>query len=359
MVYTSINVKAEERILDLRSISLKSRKDLKKLTDFLNSRGLEIDDDLNYAVVLEEGNEIIASGAMSGPVLKCIAVKESREGEGLIGKIVTYLLLKAHHEEINHLFLFTRPDKTAVFTDLGFYEIARVEETAVLMENRKNGLSDFLQQLKKSKVDGNGIASIVMNCNPFTLGHLYLIEKTASENDHVHVFLVDENRSLFPTEVRIALVEEGTSHLDNITIHHTGMYMISTATFPSYFLKDSHKVVDAHGRMDLAIFTRHIAPALGITKRYAGEEPLCPVTSHYNELMSQLLPPAGIEVNVLKRKEEGGKVISASRVRQMIADDEYESLAALVPSVTLEYLKSKEAESVINRIKKAKEKDRK
>lgn len=322
-----------------------------KLTGFLKGRELDFEEDLDYAIVLEEGEDIIAAGAMSGPVLKCIAVEKSREGEGLIGKIVTYLLLKAHHEGVNHLFLFTKPENGAVFTDLGFHEIARVDDSAILMENRKTGLEDYKAKLAEFRVEGKNIASIVMNCNPFTNGHLYLIEKTASENDHVHIFLVDENRSLFPTEARIDLVRRGTAHLKNVTIHHSGLYIISAATFPSYFLKDSKKIVETHGQMDLQLFTRHIAPALGITRRYVGEEPLCPVTSHYNDLMKELLPPAGIELIVISRKESEGEVISASKVRALIKADDYEAIGRIVPRATMEYLRSPEAEKVIGKIK--------
>ncbi|MBB6480208.1 [citrate (pro-3S)-lyase] ligase [Spirochaeta isovalerica] len=351
MIYTSIYIKAEERILDLRSISLKSKKDVGTFTEFLNSRDLEMDEDIDYAIVLEENDRIIASGAMSGPVLKCIAVDRNYEGEGYIGKIVTYLLLKAHHENIDSLFLFTKPENEPVFSDLGFHQIAKVDGEAVLMENMKNGLEKYLDHLSEKKVSGDRIASIVMNCNPFTKGHLFLIEKAASENDHVHIFLLDENRSLFPADVRIDLVRKGTSHLDNVTVHHSGQYIISAATFPSYFLKDSKRIIDAHGRMDLALFCDRIAPALGINRRYVGEEPLCPVTSHYNELMAEILPPAGIELIVVKRKEQDDDVISASRVRKLIAEDDFDAISEIVPQTTLQYLKSPEAQAVIKRIK--------
>ncbi|MBN2656090.1 MAG: [citrate (pro-3S)-lyase] ligase [Spirochaetales bacterium] len=351
MIYTSINIKAEERILDLRSISLKSKKDVRIFTEFLNSRDLEMDDDIDYAIVLEENEKIVASGAMSGSVLKCIAVDRNYEGEGYIGKIVTYLLLKAHHENSDHLFLFTKPENEAIFSDLGFYGIAKVDGEAILMENMKNGLADYLEKLSQKKVPGDKIASIVMNCNPFTKGHLFLIEKTAAENDHVHIFLLDENRSLFPADVRMDLVKKGTAHLENVTVHHSGQYVISAATFPSYFLKDSERIIDAHGRMDLTLFRDRIAPALGINRRYVGEEPLCPVTSHYNGLMAEILPSGGIELIVIKRKEQGDGVISASRVRKLIARDDFDAIAELVPPATLHYLKSPQAEPVIKRIK--------
>jgi len=341
----------EEVILDLRSISLKSKKDLNKLRHFLHERDLDLDTDIDYAIVLEEDDKIIASGAMSGPVLKCIAVSKSFEGEGLIGKIVTYLLLNAHHHGVNHLFLYTNPKNIQIFTELGFHEIIRVDETAVLMENRNHGLPDYLKKLSESKVPGNEIASIVMNCNPFTNGHRYLIEQAASENDHVHVFILDENLSQFPTDVRIRLVEEGTADLKNVTIHHSGNYIISAATFPSYFLKESKKIIDAHGRLDLQLFCRFIAPALGITSRYAGEEPYCVVTSRYNELMEEILPSSGIKLYIIKRKENGKDVISASMVRELLKIDDFKKIKKIVPPATFKYLESKEAEPIIRKIK--------
>ncbi len=340
-------------ILDIRSISLRNKKEITLLRDFLNERDLNLDDDIDYAVVLEENDIIIASGAMSGAVLKCIAVSKEHEGEGIIGKIVTYLLLKAHHEEINHLFLFTKPHNKKVFSELGFHEISRVENRAILMENNKYGIQNFLSSLSTAKVKGNKISSIVMNCNPFTNGHLFLIEKAASESDHVHIFIVDENRSYFPTDVRITLVKKGTEHLSNVTVHHSGQYIISSATFPSYFLKDSKKIIDAHGRMDLDIFSRHICPALSINKRYAGEEPLCPVTNHYNQLMKEVLPSAGIQLEIVKRKENEKIIISASYVRELLINDDFNIIEKIVPPATLAYLKSEEAEAIINRIKKS------
>ena len=341
----------EEIILDLRSISLKSKKDIKKLTDFLNDRDLELDDDIDYAIVLEEDNAIIASGAMSGPVLKCIAVSVDHEGEGLIGKIVTYLLLRAHHEDVNHLFIFTNPQNVLIFSELGFHEIIRIDETAVLMENKNHGFSDYLEGLAQKKVSGNKIASIVLNCNPFTLGHLYLIEKAASENDHVHLFILDENRSLFPTNIRIDLVKKGIGHLENVSVHHSGDYIISSATFPSYFLKDSQKIIDTHGRLDLKIFCQFIAPALSIKRRYAGDEPLCQVTNHYNELMKEILPEHGMELTIVKRKEKEKQVISASLVRELLKEKDFKNIKKIVPSTTLKFLQSKEAEPIIAKIK--------
>ena len=79
------------------------------------------------------------------------------------------------------------------------------------MENRKDGFSSYLDQLARSRVEAPKVAAIVMNANPFTLGHQYLVEKAAAENDLVHLFMVSEDASLFPYAVRKKLIQEGTA----------------------------------------------------------------------------------------------------------------------------------------------------
>lgn len=92
------------------------------------------------------------------------------------------------------------------------------------------------------------------------------------------------------------------AHLPNVVLHDSGPYIISNATFPSYFLKDEAAVIDGHARLDLAVFTK-IAAALNITARYVGEEPTSQVTGLYNQIMCEQLPKAGIECVVVPRKE--------------------------------------------------------
>ena len=137
-----------------------------------------------------------------------------------------------------------------------------------------------------------------MNANPFTLGHLYLTERASAENDTVHLFMVSEDASLIPFKVRRRLITEGTSHLDNIIYHDSGPYIISSATFPSYFQKDMDAVIESHAKLDLVIFTK-IAHALGIGRRYVGEEPHSRVTGIYNQIMEKELPKAGIQCSVI------------------------------------------------------------
>lgn len=183
------------------------------------------------------------------------------------------------------------------------------------------------------------MGAIVMNGNPFTLGHRYLIEQAASQCDVLHLFVVAENRSLFPTRDRLTLIEAGTADLSNVRVHPSGRYMISAATFPTYFLKENEDAARLQSQLDVTLFAARIAPVLHIAKRFAGQEPLDPVTRAYNETMAALLPRHGIEFLKLPRLEIGGAPVSASRVRALLREKgPCPEVFELVPEVTRRYL---------------------
>ena len=155
-----------------------------------------------------------------------------------------------------------------------------------------------------------------------------------------------------PFAVRKRLVREGVAHLPNVVLHDSGPYIISSATFPSYFLKDEAAVIDGHARLDLAVFAR-IAKALNVTVRYVGEEPTSQVTGLYNQIMAAQLPAAGIDCRVIPRKAVDGNAISASTVRQALQAGDWDKLKTLVPPTTLQYFTSPEAAPVLDRIRRA------
>ena len=317
----------------------------------LLAEGIRRDKNLDYTCgVYDEDYNIIATGSCFGNTLRCMAVSHAHQGEGLMNEVVTHLVQHEYERGVNHLFMYTKCSSAKFFGDLGFYEIVRVNEQVVFMENRRTGFSDYLAELAKTRRDGERVAALVLNANPFTLGHQYLVEKAAGENDVLHVFIVSEDASLVPFDVRKRLVVEGTAHLHNLVYHDTGPYIISSATFPSYFQKDDEAVIESHANLDLEVFVR-IAGALGINARYVGEEPKSLVTGIYNRIMSEKLPEHGIRCVVVPRKTEGGEVISASNVRQAIKEGRLEEVRGLVPESTYNYFASPEAEAVVRKIR--------
>ena len=322
-----------------------------QVESLLLAEGIRRDRNLDYTCgVYDEDYNIIATGSCFGNTLRCMAVSHEHQGEGLMNEVVTHLVQYEYERGVNHLFLYTKCSSAKFFGDLGFYEIVRVNDQVVFMENRRTGFSDYLADLAKTRRDCGSAAALVLNANPFTLGHQYLVERAAGENDVLHVFIVSEDASLVPFTVRKRLVIEGTAHLQNLVYHDTGPYIISSATFPSYFQKDDEAVIESHANLDIGVFVR-IAEALGITARYVGEEPKSLVTGIYNRIMSEKLPEHGIRCVVVPRKTEGGEVISASNVRQAIKDGRLEEVRELVPESTYRYFASPEAEEVVRRIR--------
>lgn len=319
----------------------------------LVSEGIRKDAHLDYTCgIFDDEGRLIATGSCFSNTLRCFAVSASYQGMGLLNLILTHLIEVQVRRGNTHLFLYTKGSSAAFFKSLGFYEIARVDDDLVFMENTKTGFSSYLASLEAPAQKGGKSAAIVMNANPFTLGHQYLIERAASENDILHLFMVSEDCSLVPYSVRRELILEGTSHLSNIVYHDSGSYIISNATFPSYFQKDSVSAICGHARLDLCIFCR-IAEQLGITARYVGAEKKSLVTGIYNEIMRLELPLYGISCVEVPRTQYNGQDISASTARLAIRRDDFSLLRSLVPDCTYRYFTSDAAAPVIAAIKSA------
>lgn len=184
--------------------------------------------------------------------------------------------------------------------------------------------------------------SIVMNCNPFTKGHRYLIEYAARQVDRLYVFVVEEDKSLFKFCDRLEMVKQGSADLKNVVVVPSGRFMISALTFPEYFMKDYVKEKNFDVTMDLEIFCKYIAAPLNIKKRFAGEEPFDPVTFNYNENMRKILPQYGVgfyEISRLSIDKE--RVINATEVRRLLKEGNFKAIEEYVPSTTLKILKDK------------------
>ena len=336
----------------LTQVSLSDKRMLAQVDALLVENGITRDANLDYiCAMVDEENRVIATGSCFGATLRCFAVSQQHQGEGLLNEVVSHLMEYQMARGYTHLFLYTKIKSAKFFQSLGFYEIARVDGTLVFMENRRNGFPSYLSRLEKTARPGVS-GAIVMNANPFTLGHQYLVETAAGRCDTLHLLLLSEDASLVPFGVRKQLVQAGTAHLKNVVLHDSGPYIISNATFPSYFLKDDSAVIQGHAKLDLAIFVR-IARALGVTVRFVGEEPTSQVTGLYNEIMAAQLPENGIDCVILPRKEALGKAISASTVRAALQAGDWQTLSQLVPQTTLDYFRSSEAEPVLRRIRSA------
>lgn len=330
----------------IHEISLTFPHDKNALIHFLESHRLAFEEDIEAAFGIFDSEEtLVGCGCCAGNLLKCFAVDESLRGQNALGSLVSRLVENRFEAGLYDLFVITRPHNKELFTACGFYPLSETG-TVLMMENKKNGLDRFYSRFLSDSDNQSDVGCIVMNCNPFTKGHLALITYAAARCSLLHIFVVEENRSAFPFDVRFRLVTEGTRDFPNVRVHPSGPYMISSATFPTYFLKEGEDAARIQSELDITLFASRIAPILHIRKRFAGDEPFDPVTRQYNEAMETILPGHGISFMKIARvsaETEAGKdeAISASRVRRLLMEGGVTDQALdLVPPCTASYLKN-------------------
>lgn len=357
--------------MEIQTLNPTTPRQRQRIEAFLKRNGLRFDDMHYYAAVTDDDGEMIAGGGLKGNVIKCVAVDDAHKGEAIANTLISHLIAHANEEGHSNVMLFTKPKNRQLFESLSFRLLAEAPE-AVLMETGIGGINNMVEQLKKIKEEGEVCKEnnqeckeeektnlnittpqhlntttpqplttttplrgvVVMNCNPFTLGHRYLIEQAAKQVERLFVMVVREDCSLFAYAERKAMVEQGVAHLKNVTVIDGSEYAISQATFPTYFLKRLDDAADTQMLLDLDLFRRHIAPALGATVRFIGTEPTDQLTRRYNELMHEVLT----DVREISRLEKDGNAVSASRVRKAMEQGYMSTIRQLVPPTTLPYI---------------------
>lgn len=357
--------------MEIQTLNPTTPRQRQRIEAFLKRNGLRFDDMHYYAAITDDDGEMIAGGGLKGNVIKCVAVDDAHKGEAIANTLISHLIAHANEEGHSNVMLFTKPKNRQLFESLSFRLLAEAPE-AVLMETGIGGINNMVEQLKKIKEEGEVCKEnnqeckkeektnlnittpqhlnpstpqplttttplrgvVVMNCNPFTLGHRYLIEQAAKQVERLFVMVVREDCSLFAYTERKAMVEQGVAHLENVTVIDGSEYAISQATFPTYFLKRLDDAADTQMLLDLDLFRRHVAPALGATVRFVGTEPTDRLTRRYNQLMHEVLA----DVRETVRLEKKGNAVSASRVRKAMEQGDMSTIRQLVPPTTLPYI---------------------
>ena len=362
--------------MEIQTLNPATPRQRQRIEAFLKRNGLRIDDMNYYAAMLDDDGEMIAGGGLKDDVIKCVAVDDAHKGEAIANTLVSHLISHANQEGYSCIKLFTKPKNRQLFESLSFRLLAEAPE-AILMETGIGGISNTVEALKKIKEESEKYKEynkeckednkeckedskkckentsylntstpqhlnttmqptgcIVMNCNPFTLGHRYLIEQAAKQVERLYVMVVREDCSLFAYTERKAMVEQGVADIENVSVIDGSDYAISRATFPTYFLKRLDDAADTQMLLDLDLFRRHIAPALGATVRFVGTEPTDQLTRRYNQLMHEALK----DVREINRLEKDGNAVSASRVRKAMEEGDMNTIRQFVPPTTLPYI---------------------
>ncbi len=355
--------------MEIQTLNPATPRQRQRIEAFLKRNGLRFDDMHYYAAITDDDGEMIAGGGLKDDVIKCVAVDDAHKGEAIANTLVSHLISHANQEGYGCIKLFTKPKNRQLFESLSFRLLAEAPE-AILMETGIGGISNTVEALKKIKEESEKYKEynkeckedskkckentsylntsipqhlnttmqptgcIVMNCNPFTLGHRYLIEQAAKQVERLYVMVVREDCSLFAYTERKAMVEQGVADIENVNVIDGSDYAISRATFPTYFLKRLDDAADTQMLLDLDLFRRHIAPALGATVRFVGTEPTDQLTRRYNQLMHEVLK----DVREINRLEKDSNAVSASRVRKAMEEGDMNTIRQLVPLTTLPYI---------------------
>ena len=297
---------------------------------FLGDNALAFEEVDSYYVVTDGEGAILSGAGIKGDVIKCVAVAEEHRSEGLMAPLISHII---GLQGGRNLKVFTKPEYRTVFESLGFHLLAEAPK-AILLENG-GGLEAYVRYL--AALPRKGVCGVVvMNANPFTLGHRHLLEVALKQVDTLFVLPVKEDVSFFPYAERRSMLEA----VPGVVLAEGSAYQISAATFPTYFLKDLSEASETQMQLDIDLFARQIAPALGASVRFVGEEPEDALTSRYNSLMAQMLPSFGISTVVVPRLRLDGVVVSASRVRRALLEGHFAEAACLTPGSVHPYLLS-------------------
>lgn len=323
-----------------------------KVVEFLKGFDLTFTGNIDYTMGLYDDGQLIGTGSLGGRVMRDIAISEKYQKKGLTRRIIRNLQGESYRRGVTGNQIFTKPKNVPVFEHMGFKCVAVAEPYAALLEKGTDTLEDYLGRVRSILGTGEGKnrGAIVMNCNPFTLGHRSLVEYAHNNCDEVIIFAVQEDRSIFPFSDRFSLIKQGVRDMKGVEVISGGDFIISNATFPTYFIKGTDELA-AQTKLDATIFATRIAPALNITVRFVGEEPTDKTTLAYNNAMREVFAQNGIELKEIPREQKGNQIVSASSVRRALADEDWETVYRMVPKTTLIYLKSPAGQEVIRKIK--------
>lgn len=309
----------------------------KALEEFLLDKEV-IYEDVDASYVIRDAGDIIATVSVKKNLIKFFYINEAYQGEGLAIELINSALEDIISKGYRTYFVFTKAKNENIFTSLSMDVIEKTEDV-VLLEGGFFKYADWIQNIKKD-LDKDEYSAIVMNANPLTLGHEYLVDKALEEARDLIIFVLEEDASYFSAKDRYEIVKNHYHNNDRVHVYKSGPYIISRATFPTYFLKKDTDKLKVYTELDAKIFAKHIAKDLNIKKRYFGTEPIDKVTEKYNKMMKKILFEYGVESEFIERKKINDEYISASKLREGLETD-FESIKKYLSQDVYEYLKER------------------
>lgn len=306
--------------------------------NFLKVNDLQHDDQVDYTIGIFDKDELIGTASTYRNIIKLVAVCGDYQAQNLLTQLITELSNYLWSNSYTKVFIYTKPESVKYFSSLGFQTIAQTNSVA-FMERGTPNFEQYANKLREVQVDSQKAGAIVMNANPFTKGHLHLVKTALKQCDHLYIFVLSDDTSMFSFEDRFRLVKEGTAHLSNLTVVPSGEYQVSQATFPSYFLKEQaeENIAKHQAELDANLFKNRIAPILDIKIRFMGAEPQSKVTDIYNEAMQKVFGEE-MELVIVPRLQSENEVISATQVRKAFEKGNFSLIERYTPPSTYQFL---------------------
>jgi [citrate (pro-3S)-lyase] ligase len=307
---------------------------------------LDYEFDINYSILVYDKETLIATASIANNVMKCFLVKEEYKNQNITNMMFHHLVNVLKDKNVYNFFVFTSPENEKIFTSLNMKKIVETMNT-VLLEGG-DFITEVLHELKlENKLSNNKKACVIINANPMTLGHIYLIEQAAKENKEVLVFVVSEDLSSFPFSHRFEIIQKACKKYPNVKVLPSLSYLVSKLTFPKYFLREDQLIQEEQTLVDVLVYKQYYTKIFNINRRYLGEEPYSYNTNKYNQTLKNHL---GNHIKIVARKELNNQAISASKVRKLIKMNKLDKIKEYVPKATFEYLSSAKGQEIIKLI---------
>lgn len=308
-----------------------------KIEKFLETFSLKLDNNLTKTFYIENDNsDVIGTISCQDYIIKDLAVDPNYQSENLASILVNEILNYFRLNNIHNYQVFTKPIYKQVFVSLGFKEIVKTDKV-IMLEGGVTSINDKIKEIKNIITyrfgeinETSDIACIVMNANPITNGHVYLIEEASKNHKMVVLFIVEEDKSEFTFKERFSMAYLSTMRLGNVCVIPSSKYVVSQSTFPSYFLKNETEVSEQYSLIDALIFKEYFIKNLFIKKRYIGTETINKMVN-YNNILKQVLED---KIVILERLKENEEVISASTVRKLLKEGKVEEALQYTPQET-------------------------
>lgn len=332
-------------------INKRNNFEIREIWDYLQKYGVEFDNP-EATVVVRENGKIIGTGSVHGKVMKYMFIDDNYKGLGILPKIYNSLLTYLLDKNILEHFIFTKPENEMIFTGIGLKKVLSTERV-LLLEGGFGSYSSWINSIK-SQLNKNikNRGAIVANCNPMTKGHKYLMEYARDRVDELIVFIVEEDQSDFPTDVRYEIVKNEFKDDYKVVVVLGGPYIISQATFPTYFIKRLDETTEIYTELDANIFAQKIAVDLDISVRFVGDEPIDRLTAEYNNKLLKSTENMKMRLEKIDRIKDNEEYISASKVRRFIKEGNLDKAFSMLTNSSIDFLKTDEGQKIIEKIQR-------